>query len=430
VNIERISLLDESAFATGGGLWIGKKGPFVSATVIRNTNFTASGHVDYSDVAVLQVEEKQLARRRLIPRDIIIERSGGGPSQPVGRVVFFDRHDGVFSHSNFTSRLRVLDTDRFEPRFVFYFLLYFHDSGQTDDLQRRTTGIRNLDWRAYREAAGVPLFDLDEQRQIVALLSAMQRAVERHDWLIALTAELKKALMHKLFTEGPNVEPLKRTEIGLIPASWTLKYVADLGTCVTGTTPSTKIDDYYSNPAYCFVSPADLGKTKYIATSEKQVSKAGLTVARVLPRDSVLCVCIGSTIGKTGMTWHKESCTNQQINAIIADAPTNPHFVYYLLTYWSNHWKSHATFGPVPILSKGAFEKVRIPFTRDRNAQDRIAEILSAADVKIEHHLRHRESLAMLFRTLLQQLMTAQIRVHDLDLSALEEAQQESVGAA
>src|SRR5258708_234421 len=74
--------MDESAFATRGGLWKGKKGPFATATVIRNTNFTASGRVDYSAVAVLQVEGKQLASRRLLPGDIIIERSGGGPSSP------------------------------------------------------------------------------------------------------------------------------------------------------------------------------------------------------------------------------------------------------------------------------------------------------------------------------------------------------------
>src|SRR5882724_7847363 len=98
--MKRINLLDDSIFAAGGGLWTGKKGPFVSAAVIRNTNFTGSGRVDYSDVAVLQVEEKQLSSRRLSPGDIIIERSGGGPSQPVGRVVFFERDDGVFSHSN------------------------------------------------------------------------------------------------------------------------------------------------------------------------------------------------------------------------------------------------------------------------------------------------------------------------------------------
>lgn len=122
--MERVNLLDESTFETSGGLWKGKKGPFATAAVIRNTNFTPSGRVDYSNVAVLQVEEKQLAKRRLRQGDIIVERSGGGPFQPVGRVVFFERDDGVFSYSNFTSRLRVLDVARFEPQFVFYFLLF------------------------------------------------------------------------------------------------------------------------------------------------------------------------------------------------------------------------------------------------------------------------------------------------------------------
>lgn len=272
--------------------------------------------------------------------------------------------------------------------------------------------------------------ELGEQRRIAALLSAVQQAIQRQERLIALTSELKKALMHKLFTEGTRGEPRKQTEIGPVPASWTLRHIVDLGKCVTGTTPPTKVDEYYSDSAYCFVSPADLGKTKYIVSSERQLSKAGLAAARTLPRDSILCVCIGSSIGKTGMTWHTESCTNQQINAIIANRETNPHFVYYVLTYWAHHWRSHATFGPVPILSKGAFEKVVIPFTGDRAEQDRIADILSAADAKVEHHMWHRTWLSELFRTLLHQIMTAQIRVHDLDLSALENAELKSAGAA
>ena len=53
------------------------------------------------------------------------------------------------------------------------------------------------------------------------MLSAVQRAIERQERLIALTAELKKALMHKLFTEGTRGEPLKQTEIGPVPESWT-----------------------------------------------------------------------------------------------------------------------------------------------------------------------------------------------------------------
>jgi type I restriction enzyme S subunit len=283
--------------------------------------------------------------------------------------------------------------------------------------------------KAVLEKVQVPVPPLEEQRQIASVLSAVQKAIELQDRLIALTTELKKGLMHMLFTGSGGLESQQQTELGAIPASWMLDHIASLGTCVTGTTPPTKVDEYYSNPAYCFVSPADLGKTKYIAECAKHVSKAGLDVARALTSDTVLCVCIGSSIGKTGMTWHKESCTNQQINAIIVDPATNAHFVYYLLTYWSEHWRNHATFGPVPIVSKGAFEKVLIPFTRQRRVQDTIAETLSAVDGKIEQHMRYRESALTLFRALLHQLMTAQLRVHDLNLSIFGEVRKEMAGA-
>ena len=43
------------------GLWKGKKEPFVSANVIRNTNFGANGELSFDDIAVLDVEENQFA---------------------------------------------------------------------------------------------------------------------------------------------------------------------------------------------------------------------------------------------------------------------------------------------------------------------------------------------------------------------------------
>ena len=70
----------------------------------------------------------------------------------------------------------------------------------------------------------------------LAVLSAVQRAIERQERLIALTAELKKALMHKLFTEGTRGEPLKQTEIGPVPESWTVEPLrSQLATLLIGT---------------------------------------------------------------------------------------------------------------------------------------------------------------------------------------------------
>jgi hypothetical protein len=46
-----IPISDPSYFESLNGLWTGKKKPFIEAGVIRNTNFTPSGVIDYSNVA-------------------------------------------------------------------------------------------------------------------------------------------------------------------------------------------------------------------------------------------------------------------------------------------------------------------------------------------------------------------------------------------
>lgn len=64
-----------------------------------------------------------------------------------------------------------------------------------------------------------------------------------------------------------------------------------------------------------------------------------------------------------------------------------------------------------------------------RDQQIEIGRALAAVEAKGEVHQRGASSLQSLFRALLHQLMTAQIRVHDLDLSALDEPAAETVGA-
>ena len=103
------------------GLWKGEKPPFVNVGVIRNTNFTKEGTLNDSDIAYLDVEAKKLEKRRLQFGDIILEKSGGGPKQPVGRVILFDKTEGNFSFSNFTAALRVLDPHELDFRFLHEF---------------------------------------------------------------------------------------------------------------------------------------------------------------------------------------------------------------------------------------------------------------------------------------------------------------------
>ena len=63
---------------------------------------------------------------------------------------------------------------------------------------------------------------------------------------------------------------------------------------------------------------------------------------------------------------------------------------------------------------------LKIPLPTHQEQRE-IADAIAAMDAKIDHHRQKKAKLTDLFRTLLHQLMTAQLRVHDLDLPELEQ---------
>jgi type I restriction enzyme S subunit len=75
-----------------------------------------------------------------------------------------------------------------------------------------------------------------------------------------------------------------------------------------------------------------------------------------------------------------------------------------------------------PNISPTRLENFLIPIPTNLKEQAEIAEILTNLTKKAKFAQRKVLALTDLFRTLLHQLMTAQIRVHDLDLPELEDS--------
>lgn len=261
----------------------------------------------------------------------------------------------------------------------------------------------------------VALPPLPEQQKIAHILSTVQRAIEAQERIIQTTTELKKALMHKLFTEGLRHEPQKQTEIGPVPKSWELVRIKAAGTVVTGSTPSTKNPEFYGN-GYNLISPADLDNGKYVRSAHKTLTKAGFEKCRAIPRDSVLVGCIGN-VGKLGMVADDCSTTNQQINSIIPNSGFSPHFLYYALQLCRPRLEQAAAKVTLPILNKSNFENFQIA-APERKEQDAIAGYLGILDQKLENAGQKKAQLKDLFRTLLHELMTAKTRVHELEITA------------
>ncbi len=415
---ETVPVADSTHFETLNGLWTGKKEPFVDAGVIRNTNFTSSGVIDFSNVAYLLVERKQLSKRRLEAGDIILERSGGGPRQPVGRVVFFDREAGDFSFSNFTSVIRVKDKTAFDPRFVFYGLVELYQSGQTEDIQRRTTGIRNLDFTAYKERARFPKIPLPEQKKIAHILSTVQRAIEAQERIIQTTTELKKALMRKLFTEGLRNESQKQTEIGPVPESWEVVPLSDVCRFQSGGTPSKKNPEFWEG-TIPWVSPKDMKRPR-LADVDDHISQEALeSGSKLAPAGSVFVVVRGMILAKTVPVALAvvPMAINQDMKAIVPGPKLRSDFLLYALeALRENLFKKVGRSGHGTCTLMGhevAAFKIPLP---DLAAQEKIASAIQNLERKKELHDEKRTQLQDLFRTLLHELMTAKTRVHELTL--------------
>ena len=181
--------------------------------VLRTANFTNEGVIDFSNVVKREISEKNIEKKRLLPGDIIIEKSGGSPTQPVGRVVFFNVQDEVYLCNNFTAILRT--DDSVDSKYLFHFLFYIHQIGVTSKFQNKTTGIINLKLDRYLEKVKIPLPPLPEQKRIATKLDKADALRQKNKQLLASYDELLQATFLDMFGDpGSNPNNFKTIQFG------------------------------------------------------------------------------------------------------------------------------------------------------------------------------------------------------------------------
>jgi type I restriction enzyme S subunit len=261
------------------------------------------------------------------------------------------------------------------------------------------------------------------------VLELVQRALEQQERLIALTTELKKALLHQLFTQGLCGEPPKQTEIGPVPESWEATTLGELackpqGVLQTGPFGSQLHKHDYLAEGIGVVNPTHLWGNRINHEDVPRVSPG--TAARLerhrLEAGDILFARRGE-IGRHGMVTDGEEgwlCGTGCFLARVRQKHIDNRFLSYLFSTpgaigWLN---SHAAGAIMPNLNNTVLRSMRV-FFPNLTVQAEIADCLDATEQKMSIHQRKHAALSALFRTLLHQLMTAQIRVNGLELSSL-----------
>jgi type I restriction enzyme S subunit len=261
----------------------------------------------------------------------------------------------------------------------------------------------------------IPLPPLPEQKKIAHILSTVQRAIEAQERIIKTTTELKKALMHKLFTEGLRGEPQKQTEIGLVPESWEVVAVGDISTSIVPGRNKPKVFDgdipWLTTPNIKGLNYVN-SDVDGLRISHNELKNSG---GRLVPVNSVIMSCVGE-FGVSVVT-NIEIVINQQLHAFVCSANLNPVFLCNQLRYRKPYMERIAAITTIPYLNKSKCESVPIALP-SRMEQDEIADSLEAFDAKRNEHIRRKNVLQDLFRTLLHELMTGKTRVHEMELSA------------
>ena len=268
----------------------------------------------------------------------------------------------------------------------------------------------------------IPLPPLAEQKQIAHILSTVQRAIEVQERIIQTTTELKKALMHKLFTEGLRNESKKQTEIGPVPESWE---VVELGTLFekqpqngiykhkrdygTGT-QILRIDDF-SNDGDVVTRAGNL-----VALARSEIDTYGLE-----PGDIVINrVNSLSHLGKTALIGQIDDEMVFESNMMRFSVDESQVRKEYIFKFLNSPLTKKQIIGTAKravaqsSINQGDVKSIIVP-KPSLEEQDEIAGALEATELKIAHANTKVAVFQDLFRTLLHELMTAKIRVHSMD---------------
>jgi len=265
--------------------------------------------------------------------------------------------------------------------------------------------------------------DVQEQKTIAAVLRQAESALVQQSSLLDTLQALKRAAMRELFTRGLRGEPQKETEIGPVPESWELASIDAHHAVVSGGTPPRGNHAFWLGGTIPWVKTTEVDYC-VITETEEHITPLGLenSAAKLLPAGTVLMAMYGQgvTRGKVAILGIEAAC-NQACAAITPkDGAVLPRYLYHFLTWRYDAIRSLAHGGQQQNLNLEIVRQLPVVYPHAHDEQREIVAILDAIDHKIELHRKKRAVLEDLFKALLHKLMTGEIRVADLDLSALE----------
>ena len=204
---------------------------FTKVKIIRGAEYRNWDDEKGSSAVERFINKKSLETRQLQLNDLVIEISGGGPKQPVGRIIIID--EDVLSQSDLpficTNFFRLIRLSTFvNSNYVAYNLKFQYLIGNFDSLQNQTTNLRNLQFKRVENEILIPLTPLHEQTRIAVALDEYIANLRTAETALDEVPPLIRQFRQKVLAMAVSGELTKgwREEVKI--KNWELETVTDL----------------------------------------------------------------------------------------------------------------------------------------------------------------------------------------------------------
>ncbi len=290
------------------------------------------------------------------------------------------------------------------------FVKYSFDLLQRDCKQiSQGTAQDNLSWEKL-STIEFPCPPIETQRRIGDILSAYDDLIENNQKQIKLLEEAAQHLYKEWFVDlrFPGYEQTKI--IDGVPEGWRKKLVKELGTVITGKTPSTNKSEYYGGNIP-FVTIPDMHHNIFPLNTEKCLTAQGADSQKnkYIPKNSVMVSCI-ATVGLVNIAT--EVCqTNQQINSVILNNRHDIYHFYFSMRNIRNLLDGIGSNGATMTnVNKTKFENIEVLYPT-KEYVDKFYEICEAYFNKILVLSKANQRLVKIRDYLIPKLMSGKIEV-------------------
>ena len=306
-----------------------------------------------------------------------------------------------------------------DNEYIYHYLVDYEDKWDKLSQGSTFTAVSGSDIKNIK----IPLPPLKEQEKIADVLSTADEKIDAIELQIQKAETLKKGLLQKLLSEGIGHSEFKASELGKIPVGWEVIPFLELAdkkikySFTGGPFGSDLKSEHYTDSGVRVIQLQNIGdghfiNKDFVYTSEEKAE--ALKSCQIYPNDIILAK-MAEPVARACIIPNIESkylMGSDGIRLHIDKSKFDTQFIYQSINF--------NRFRDIAIARSTGTTRLRIGLTALKKIpisippleeQKQIADILSAADEKVEVLRAKKEKYETLKKGLLQKLLSGEVRV-------------------